>query len=87
MFGFRFTAIIAALFAAHTTGQLLFSPGVKSGMAISVIQQGKDAYFNTIMEKINGIQIPDIVSSDGKSYMKDNVFIYDSTASNGRVHY
>lgn len=49
MFGFRFTAIIAALFAAHTTGQLLFSPGVKSGIAISVIDQGKNAYFNAVM--------------------------------------
>ena len=34
------------------------------------------------MAKINGLKIPDIISADGKDYMKDNVFLYDSTASN-----
>jgi len=32
------------------------------------------------MNKINGITIPDMVSSDGKSWMKDNYFEYDSAA-------
>jgi len=51
-------------------------------MAISVLEQGKNAYFNMIMNKINGISIPDMVSSDGKSWMKGNYFEYDSAADN-----
>ena len=70
------------LFAASVSAQLLFSPGIKSAMAVSVLDQGKDAYFNAVMNKINGIQIPDIVSPDGKNYMKDNHFFYQSNAGN-----
>jgi hypothetical protein len=64
------------------TAQLLFQPGVNSGIAVSVIQQGKDAYFNSVMQKINGLQIPDLYSSDGKSWMIGNTFTYLSTAGN-----
>ena len=55
MFSARFTAVVTALFAAKTNAQVTFSPGVKSGIAISVIDQGKNAYFNAVMAKINGL--------------------------------
>lgn len=82
MFSKSLPTVVGALFVAHTSAQLLFSPGIKSGIAISVLEQGKDAYFNAVMSKINGIQIPDIVSPDGKNYMKDNHFYYESNAGN-----
>ena len=75
----KVATVLGALFVA-TNAQVSFNPGVTSGLAISVLEQGKDAYFNAIMQKINGITIPDLVSSDGKSWMKQNYFEYDSAA-------
>lgn len=77
-----FSKLISVVTLCMGASALLFQPGVNSGMAVSVIEQGKNAYFNAVMEKINGITIPDIVSSDGKSWLKGNVFTYLSTADN-----
>lgn len=75
----KFAAV--ATFVVSATAQL-FAPGMNSGIAVSVIEQGKNAYFNSVMEKINGLQIPDLYSADGKSWMIGNTFTYVSTANN-----
>ena len=51
-------------------------------MAIDIIEQGKDAYFDTIMKLINNVQIPDIYSPDGKGYMLDNKFVLMERTAN-----
>jgi hypothetical protein len=44
-------------------------------MAISILEQGKDAYFDSVMRLINNVPLPDIYSPDGKGYMLENSFV------------
>ena len=44
-------------------------------MAISVIEQGKDAYFDSIVKIINNVQLPDVFAPNGKGYMLENRFV------------
>ena len=78
----KFTAFVGAIFLTGSSGQMLFSPGIKSGIDINVLSQAKDAYFNVVMNKLNSIKIPDIEMSDGSGYLRDNHFVYESTADN-----
>lgn len=68
-------SVLAVLLAFTCVGaQTNIKPGIKTGMAISILEQGKDAYFNSIMKLINNVPLPDIYSPDGKGYMLENSF-------------
>ena len=58
-----------------TNAQAAFKAGVKTGIAISILEQGKNAYFDTVMKLINNVPIPDIYSPDGKGYLLENSFV------------
>jgi hypothetical protein len=69
-------SIICLLLAfTLTNAQATFKAGVKTGMAISILEQGKNAYFDSVMKLINNVPIPDIYSPDGKGYMLENSFV------------
>ena len=72
----KFAILFGALLVVQTLAQQTFMPGVKSAMDISVIQQGKDTYFDSVMKLVNNIKIPDIYTPDGKGYFKSNSFVY-----------
>jgi hypothetical protein len=59
---------------ACTSAQTSVKSGVKTGMAIAILEQGKDAYFDSIMNLINNVPLPDVYSPDGKGYMLENSF-------------
>jgi hypothetical protein len=59
-----------------TTAETLMS-GVKNSLAIDVIEQAKDVYFNKIVKMIDNVALPDVYLDDGKGYFIDNKFILD----------
>ena len=64
--------IAAALLATETLGYLA---GVKNSLAISVVEQAKDVYFDEIVKLINNVELPDIYLPDDKGYMLGNKFV------------
>lgn len=48
----KIATVFGALFVSSTNA---FKPGVNAGLAMTVLEQGKNKYFNAVMEKINGI--------------------------------
>jgi UDP-2,3-diacylglucosamine pyrophosphatase LpxH len=65
-----------------TNAQATFKAGVKTGIAISILEQGKNAYFDSVMKLINNVPIPDIYSPDGKRYLVVHGDGFDSVSTN-----
>lgn len=68
----RVVGLLFALTCANA--QTTLKSGTNMGMAIAVIEQGKDAYFDSITKLINNVPLPDVYSPDGKGYMLENSF-------------
>jgi hypothetical protein len=49
-------SMVAANFAF---GQSTLTPGMKAAMDITILEQAKDTYFDTIVQVINNLSIPD----------------------------
>ena len=58
----------AALFASPTYGHDI---GIKSSVALDVIEQAKDIYIWTVLDAVLEIRLPDFVAKNG-NYAKDN---------------
>ena len=65
-----FRTIVALLGAAAV--QATGTSGVHAELDIAVIEQAKTVYFDNILKFLNNMQIPDITSSDGKTYLHGN---------------
>jgi hypothetical protein len=58
--------------------------GMTASLDISVLEQAKDVYFDTIMEMINTVEIPDF-DKDKNHYMEGNSFVLHER--NSDVHF
>jgi len=65
--------------------QSTLTPGIKASMDIAVLEQAKDAYFDTVVQIINNLQIPDFEDSDG-NYLRGNSFVMDERSSNVSIY-
>lgn len=75
----KFT-VLTALFGSFTFAEVANSGsnGVTASLDVDIIEQAKDTYFTTVLNIINGLEIPDIEFDGG--YVKENVFTVDEQA-------
>ena len=73
----KLSVLISAIFMSRASA--FFLPGIKSALANSFLEQGKEVYFNALMDQI---LIPNLDSADGKSYLRRNQWICHSTDGN-----
>jgi hypothetical protein len=64
-------SMVAANFAF---AQSTLTPGMKAAMDITILEQAKDTYFDSIVQIINNLSIPDFEDSDG-NYLRGNSFV------------
>ena len=64
-----FSKLLVAFTACFTTS-VLANTGLHASLDVAIIEQAKDVYMDKILEALNNLQLPDIVSEDGKSYFK-----------------
>lgn len=58
---------------------LAIDAGLKMDIQFDVLRQAANTWFDTIIQVVNGIKIPDVQS--GKDYMKDNHFYIEQRVS------
>ena len=58
-----------------------FTPAFKGGIDLTVLKQAGNEWFDTIVQLVNGLVIPDVTTS-GKDYMYDNTFYIEERIDN-----
>ena len=58
---------------AVVSGAFALDQGFKTSVDVSVIDSAKDAYWQTVIDAINKIELPDVKDEDG-NYMEQNSF-------------
>ena len=71
-----FKIISATLFSAVAMAGTL-QQGLKTSLDIAVLDQAKDAYFQTVIDIVNSVQIPDIYGDDGDYLIGNTFHVYD----------
>jgi hypothetical protein len=67
-----FRTLTTSALAAVACAQV--NTGMTASMDISIIEQAKDVYFDSIIQTINNLQLPDL-EEDSHHYLKENSFV------------
>jgi hypothetical protein len=79
-------SFVSTMLAANIAfAQSTLKPGIKASLNIDVLEQAKDAYFDTVVELINNLEIPDFEDDDG-NYLRGNSFIMDERTSDVSIY-
>jgi hypothetical protein len=62
-----------------------FSPGVTASMEVDVMQEAANVWFDTIIQVVNGLKIPDFDMGSG-DYMNDNTFYIKQRVANVELY-
>lgn len=76
---------ISMLAANIAFAQSTLTPGIKASLDIAVLEQAKDAYFDTVVELVNNLTIPDFEDDKG-NYLRGNSFVMNERTDNVSIY-
>ena len=64
--------ILCTLSTVFTAVSVTNYTGAHAELDISIIEQAKDVYLDNILSYLNNLELPDVTSDDGKTYLHGN---------------